>query len=280
MITSKQKGIALISVFWVLIILSIMALTVLSIGKTESELSANSRNYAQGILSAEAAINHTIVELSSRQAVQKIRNGVAKLTYKYLGKNIEIEVVPEEGKIDLNTSDPIMISALLAYFGVPENSARNFENEIRQTRNQAGTRPFYKVDDIKQMSLFPVEIFPCIEPYITVYSQRNGIDLNLASDDMNNFVKWADTKRWGGQNWLNTSGAATSGLVSSRNDDNQKIRSYSGRAFTIVSYVPLNSDVKVSKKAIVRITGNLREPVWTYLWEANYANEEYKCNHL
>ncbi len=276
----KEQGIALISVFWVLIILSVMALTVLSIGRTQRGLSSNNLMVAQAELSAEAGINFVISELSSRNAVQKIPNEVSERSYNFSGSDLSIKITPEEGKIDLNTTDPIFISALLAYYRVAENKAQQIEDEIRQKRKQLSDDKFYSVMELKELQGFPTEILPCIEPYLTVYSQRNGVDLNLASDDMNALVNWADTKRWGGQSWLETTGNSTNGLVSGRNSVLQNLRSYSGRAFTIKATANASDKVKISKRAVVRITGNIREPFWTYEWKSGYSRSDAECAHL
>jgi len=277
---NKDDGIALISVFGALIILSFMAMSVLSLGRQNRSLSQNIYLHSQTEYIADAGISYVLYNLTSRDAVRNIPSGVSALEYQFSGETVKLKIVPEEGKIDLNTADPEMISGLLAYFGLNEIAAANIEEAILEKRSDEDGSVFYTTEDFYHMVGVSGELIGCVEPYFSVYSQKVGVDLNLASPEMVEFVNWADEKRWGGERWFNTDGSTTSQKVTSLYSSNKRVRTYSGRAYTINAQSHTSAGNVISKKAIVRVTGNIRDPYWVYAEDINYQSPSDTCVHL
>ncbi len=275
----SEEGFALITVMWMTMILSVIALSILAIGKTQRALTNNELEFAKAELAAEAAINYAISELASRRAVQRMAPGINKLTYEFDGRTIFLEIFPEEGKLDLNTSDPALISGLLAFYGVSDNQAISIADALDQRRKTSNAK-FYTVDEILSISDFPREKYNCLKPYLTVHNQTVGVDLSMAHQRIKDLVIWLDETRWNDRNWINTDGTSIGGSVSNMTRSTARVRSYSGKAFTIQATTVLKNDIRLVQTSIARITGNLRESYWVYVWESGYGLDETGCTHL
>ncbi len=276
---SSEDGFALISVFWALILLSLLAMTALSLGKSSRKITRANYSYSKADYIAEAGINYTLYNLSQRNAPQIIPDRVYEYSYSFAGQKVDIEIVPTEGLIDLNTSDPKLISALLAYFKISDALATAIANRVAEKRDSDVENKFYFIDDIKSIKDFPVDLFECIKPFLTVYSQHIGVDLSVASPQMKNLVKWADSVRWGGESWFNTDGTSIGSHVSGLNSKGNT-KSYSGKAFRIIATVHIGDNIKLRKKGVYRITGNAREPYWVYMNRSSYeVDMDHQCTH-
>ena len=274
----KENGIALISVLWAMMFLTIIALAILSISKKNSILSSNILKYTKAEFEAEGGLNYALHLLSARDAVRKISLGIYSTQVEVGGRSVKIEIIPEEGKIDINNADSIMISGLLAYYKFDEIKAAEIADKIKILKNQSSGVTFATLSDLLNVEGFPKDIFTCIKPYLTAYSQRIGIDRSVTSSQMNDYIKWADNKRWGGKTWLNISGSSVGGLVSGKSVLRQQ-RTYSGRAFTIKTAAQIGGNINVQKEAIIRITGSLSKPYWVYSWKTIY-NDSIDCKYL
>lgn len=275
--SENEQGIALISVLWALMVLSMLVLSVMTIVRVQSKYADNIGQKSKAVTIADAGIYLTIQKLSEPGAAREIPGKITSLKLIYGGQDIDITIMPESGKIDLNTSHEVLISAVMTYNGMDENSANALAKEIRNLRDNSSEKLFKINSEIRRLEGISSPLFQCIEPYFTVYSNRLGVNHAAASSEMKNMIKWADKVRWGGQNWLEISGTATGSLVSGTRSVLQQTGSHAGKAFTIQAEVSLSDDVKVQRTAIIRITGNRREPFWVYRWATSYQNDDQKC---
>ncbi|PHR54854.1 MAG: hypothetical protein COA47_14915 [Robiginitomaculum sp.] len=278
--TKNDRGIALISVLWALMILSILALSVMTVVRVQSHYASNIGQKLKAEAVADAGIYLAIQKLSAPGAVRKLPGKISSLNLTFAGKDIKVTIIPEDGKIDLNMSHEVLIAAALAYNGMDENEATTIAEDIRNIRRNSSEKAFKIISDIRQFKGISGQLYSCIAPYLTVYSNRVGVNYSAASDDMKAMIKWADKVRWGGQNWLEISGGQVSSLVSGTRSVLQQTGSHAGKAFTIRAEIALNDEVKVQRTAIIRITGNRREPFWVYKWESKYQNADIKCKRI
>lgn len=273
----NERGIALISVLWALLVLSILVLSVMTVVKVQSHYADNIGQKSKAVAIADAAIYMAIQRLSEPGAAREIPGKVTSLKLTFGDKDIDITIIPEDGKVDLNVSHEVLISAVLAYNGVDGNAADVIAEEIRNLREDNSEKTFKIISGIMRFEGVSSQLYNCIEHYLTVYSNRIGVNYAAATNDMQDVIKWADKARWGGQNWLEISGNAAGGLVSGTRSVLQQTGSHAGKAFTIQAKVALNEDVKIIRSAVIRITGDRRAPFWIYKWTENYSNNENYC---
>lgn len=273
----NDQGIALISVLWALMVLSILVLSVMTIARVQGHYSDNIGQKSKAVAIADAGIYLAIQKLSEPGAVRKLPGKISSLQFQYGGKDIKVTLTPETGKIDLNASHEVLVATVLAYNGLDEGTALSIAEELRSLRNDNPEKLFKITSGIRQFEEINSQLYACIEPYLTVYTNRLGVNYAAASDDMKKMIKWADKAQWGGQNWLEISGGSSSRLVSGTRSVLQQTGSHAGKAFTIQAEVALSEDIKIHRTAIIRITGNRREPFWVYRWATTYQQDTEEC---
>lgn len=273
----NEQGIALISVLWALMLLSVMVLSVMTIVKVQSKYASNIGQKSRAVAIADAGIYLAIQRLSEPGAVRKISGKVTSLKLDFGGKDIEITIISESGKIDLNMSHEVLIAATLAFHGMSDYDANIIAEELRNLRESNSKKLFKIISDIRQFNGINDALFKCVEPYFTVYSNRLGVNYAAASDEMQKMIKWADKARWGGQSWLEVGGSTAGSLVSGTKSVLQQTGSFAGKAFTIQAKVALNDDVKVQRTAVIRITGDRHETFWVYRWATSSQYDNLKC---
>ncbi len=270
-----DQGIALISVLWIILILSILSTSVLALARIQSLTSDHLIQYSIAETQADAAIYLTIQKMSAPGAVREIPPEKSKITVTFEGQKIEVEISPESGKIDLNHADPLIISALLAYFNLDKKEAVNIANQIVHMREESSSKPFKSIDEIEQFENISDQLFQCIRPYLTVYNDARGIDLLAADEGLLKIIRWADKHRWGGRNWMEISGTSTGGLVSGGGKSvRSPIKSHTGRSYTLQATVEKEDGLWVSKTVTFRLTGFSLKPLWIYRWQKSFGPAE------
>ncbi|MFC7047852.1 hypothetical protein [Emcibacter nanhaiensis] len=271
---SSDQGIALISVLWGVLVLSLIAMTVLALARVNSHLAKNMIEQEKANAASEAALYEVIRRLSSPSEGREIKPVVGTTTVNFEGYTIEVAIEPERGKIDLNSADPLLISAALAYRGMEEDEALDMAAHIAELRENSPEKVFRVVSDLLQKADIPENIYHCAAPFFTVYTGVIGVDHLAATEEIKELLQWADKKRWGGRNWMEISGTSSGGLVSeATNSVVQNSISHSGRVYTLIARVKSQKGGFLQKRAIVRLTGNRKEPFWVYAWRAEFSRE-------
>lgn len=140
-----QNGTVIVLVLWVLLALSLLALSFASAVRTEVNASRNIVDQQQAYYLARAGIDYAvykILEVQSNsvvplrtqleeggpEAVPEVFKGTLNLELE--GGSVEIQVAPETGKINLNGNDDLLIFNLLVMIGLSEAEAEVITDSI------------------------------------------------------------------------------------------------------------------------------------------------------
>ncbi len=110
---SPESGIALISVLWVLLLLSALAATTVYVSRTNALLVRRSLQLAQAQAAADAAIVYTLSNLSDEQVSRRGPTDGSARSWQFNGVDVTIMVTNEAGRIDVNAADDDLIYAFL-----------------------------------------------------------------------------------------------------------------------------------------------------------------------
>ena len=206
---SGERGFALILVIWGLGLISLIALTVITVGRHRNLLMANLIENAEAEALAEAGVNLRRLELRaafSSDAPNTLpfpTNGEPLLCTMPQGALAALAVEDEGGKADLNTASPQLMSALLRGFGaVAEEADRVAARDHRLSRPptnavlgdiaflayaqdgraygpKAGS--FETVLELDQVIGMRPELLQAVLPYVTVHSRTPGVDPRVAA---------------------------------------------------------------------------------------------------
>ena len=163
----NSRGVALVAVIWVTAVLAIIATSVATSSKTETDLSRNRVENARARALADAAVQRALLTLlaqhstpASRQAgadrstapapqyatlqgLQAIRRDGTAYTWAFNSGQVRISVRLESGKINLNTNSEELLSGLLRSAGLRETDISRLTDSILDFRDPDSERRAY-----------------------------------------------------------------------------------------------------------------------------------------
>ncbi len=114
----RRSGVALVGVLWLLVLLSLIALSLSAGSRTELQLAGNARLAASARHVAEAGVNWGIWSLMQANTSGWLADGSSR-TLELDGISVEVALFDEQGKIDLNEADPELLVGLFESVGWP-----------------------------------------------------------------------------------------------------------------------------------------------------------------
>lgn len=199
---SKQRGLALTLVVWLLLLVSAIAGSFSVTVFTETALARQRVDAAQARLLAEAGVYRAILELlrSDREQAWPV-DGTPNL-FRFGEDRVRVSIRDAAGLVDLNTATPETLRRLLERFGVAgeESDAvidawldwrdpdelRHLNGaedpEYRAAGRSYGTpdQPFASIEELRYLLGMTPSLFERMSPYLTLYSGRSGIDERVA----------------------------------------------------------------------------------------------------
>ncbi len=275
---SCSRGVALVTVTWLLALMTLLAGAALTIARTSSRLAANRVAVAQAELLADSAIRRALLSLLETDARQRWPVTGQPIAFHHRGDIISVRISDESGRIDINGAEAGLLSAAFAASGISEPQARSLaarmidwrdaddeplplgaertEYLARATGYGPRNAPFESVDEMWLVAGMPRELRTRVAPLFTVYTGQSAVNEAAASVAVRGVLEWAERHDWDGRQWL-------SGPVAS----SESGRSTAGRVFRINAAVAGVSELAtLDREAVVRITGDLRRPMLVYSW--------------
>jgi general secretion pathway protein K len=195
---SRQRGVALVLVLWVLLLLTIITGSFALMARMDT-LEANSvLSGTQARLSAEAAINLAVLALRDPNDETRMLADGRVYSQVLDGVTVEVSATDERGKLDINAADELTLVNLFTGHGMEFADAEFLaaavldwrdEDELERVNGaevdvydaaglQVGpaNRPFLITEELLQVIGMSFELYRRLEPGITVYSRAGEPD--------------------------------------------------------------------------------------------------------
>ncbi|KRB26983.1 type II secretion system protein GspK [Acidovorax sp. Root70] len=172
---------ALIAVLWIVSALSIMVMGLVHNLRGEARLAGQSRQIAVAAGIGDAAIHIVLQEMMAHtlQGQRQQRLQVVPVTYG--GQGIEVEILPLNGLINLNSAGVPLLAQMLALAGMPQNAAQALAQtivDVRTSRDAQGVaRSFEATEDLLQVPGIDYDLYAKIAPLLTA-DQLGGDRVN------------------------------------------------------------------------------------------------------
>lgn len=200
---SRQRGIALILVIWVVTLLMVIAGSFLYAMRTDARAARNAALIARGEAYAQAAVSRALIELFKPQGSPEVwkREGEPR-KWEFDGARVTVRLTDESAKIDVNTANNELLKGLFRYAGASEEDAAKLLDAVLDWRDpdplkrplgaeepdytQAGLAgrpanyPFQSTEELQLVLGMRAELYQRIAPMITVYSRQAGVNPHLA----------------------------------------------------------------------------------------------------
>lgn len=198
----SRRGIALVSVLWVLVLLSLIAASFGRTARTEVSFARNQVNNVKAEALADAGVYRAIVGLMEPVEADKWRADGTRYSLPAPDSEIEITIQDEIGKIDLNKAQDELLQGLFELAGLGEAESEALVDAIADFRDAddlthadgaedadyeaaglghgAKDAPFETVEELLQVIGMTQEIYAKVAPALTVYSRRPGFNPRFA----------------------------------------------------------------------------------------------------
>jgi general secretion pathway protein K len=197
----RQRGIALITVMWMIAFLTVMAGGVAVVARSDIQLARNVVGMAQARNEAEGGVYYALTRLADASQTKWIGNGS---TYRVPGPGMKVEVTiqDEAGRIDINAAEADLLRSLFMAGGADVELADECADAVMDWRDDDQLRrshgaewdnyeeaglsyaprngKFLSIDELQMVLPVTKEIFRTIRPALTIYSGGIGVNPALA----------------------------------------------------------------------------------------------------
>lgn len=202
----EEMGFALAVVLWLVALLSMMALSLAAMQRTETTAAANLLEGARARAAAQAGIHLAILDLMRAPAVRQLTLDGELYETRYGESVIRISAVDEAGKVDLNFAPGPLLDELLRAAGVEEeidrlhlvdaildwrdtDELKRIHGAERDEYQAAGlsykprNAPFQSIEELSLVLGMSAPLYQRIAGSITIFTGANGI--NTAASAIN-----------------------------------------------------------------------------------------------
>ncbi len=198
----KQKGVALILVLWVTVLLTVIAGSFSLSARVEGTQAKMVFDTTKARYLAEAGLHRAVYELRNPDPDARWVADGRTYYMEFAGAKIEISIIDETGKIDINLASNELLIGLFASLGMSEEDATMLTERVvdwRDNDNVAGLNGaededyeaegykygakdalFDTVPELQQVMGIDYEMYRRLEPAITVYSGSRDINIAFA----------------------------------------------------------------------------------------------------
>lgn len=202
MACNVQRGYALISVLWLVTLLSVIAAGLAYSSRQSTKAMSGLVGGTQARYLADGGTQLVLANLLSPRASDRLLGDGETLHLELPGGSSEVTVFDENGKVDINIAKQGLIARLFYSLGVEQNRADALADAIADYRDEDGlTRlhgaededyqsaglpweakdgPFTSADELQRVYGMEPEIYRAVRPYITVYSRQQGVNPAVA----------------------------------------------------------------------------------------------------
>lgn len=192
----RSAGVALVSVLWLLVLLSLLVLNLATGSRTELQLAGNLRQAASARHVAEAGINWGAWSLMQANTAGWLADGSTR-TLELDGISVEVALFDEQGKIDLNEADQLLFQGLFESVGQDRKTAEALAAAIIDWRDEdelvtplgaeeeeyaaagllgPGNSPFEDVKELREVLGMTDELYRQVRPALTIDSNKAEVN--------------------------------------------------------------------------------------------------------
>lgn len=216
---SSDSGAALVSITWIVLLLSILAVGLLTLTLTTAQDAKNTADEIKRVFLVQSAMDIFLARYFYDEDELVFREG----TLRVLEEEVGFQVEHESGKVNLNRSGIELLSLVFAYQGLSENEALEIASAIIDWRDRdsealilgaeadtyldaglvASPRngPFESIGELMAVKGMSLSLFNCVRPFFTVYSRYPTVNYTDASPDMLKILQWGFDNKWQGYSW-------------------------------------------------------------------------------
>ncbi len=201
---NRRRGAALLLVLWLLLLLSGLVAVFALTAHTEALQGSALRQRTAALLAAEAGVETAAFRMASPDPLMRWFPDGRPNTMDFEGQQLEVAVLDEAGKFDLNASDPNDLQRLMQVLGVEPARAQALAGAIQDWRDPddllalaggaedrdyenaglpygAKDAPFTTLSELQQVLGMDPATYRTLAPHLTVFTGRPRPEPGFAS---------------------------------------------------------------------------------------------------
>ena len=199
----RERGAALLLVLWLIALLTALIGAFALTARVEALQGKVLSGGAQAQELARAGVEYSLVRLADTEPTTRWLPDGRSYRWSYAGSEVELQIVDETGKVDLNQAGPPLLAALMQAVGSEREQAERVAAAILDWRDPdpltqvnggaedpdyaaagrpygAKDAPFETVAEVEQVLGMTPELYARLEPHLTLYSGRGEPDPTYA----------------------------------------------------------------------------------------------------
>ncbi|MFC0676917.1 general secretion pathway protein GspK [Lysobacter korlensis] len=203
----RERGAALLLVLWLIALLTALVGGFALIARTEHLQGQALVRGVVGSTAARAGLEYALTRLAQADVRRQWRPDGRPYEWRFGIADLEITIIDEDGKVDLNQGDIGLLSALLVATGVEQAQAGRLAAAIADWRDPdlltqpaggaedpdysgaglpygAKDAEFESIAELEQVLGMTPEIYAALAPHITIYSGRSRPEPAFASAEV------------------------------------------------------------------------------------------------
>jgi general secretion pathway protein K len=287
-----ERGLALLTVLWVLSLLSVIAAGLVTQTSTELQITRNMTETARARGLAEAGVFLAIPRLLDPSPETQWRPNGEERSFEYGGGAIRIVLQDEGGKIDLNAAPNAILAGLFGVLGIGADETSRLVDAIADWKDEDGPRrpngakrddyrragltwvprngPFEAIEELRLVLGMTPALYNRLLPFITIYSQSARINPSTASSVVLRALPGANAEEIAR---LLVARARSETALPIPTGLDQFLSPGAARAVTIRSEGRTPGGGLFVREAVVDITGNLENPYVFLAWRQGRSPE-------
>lgn len=195
---ARERGIALISVIWILGIIAVLATMLATDSRNVIRSARGIMDLARARAIAEAGVSLALINILNGDPTSAWPTDGVAHRLSFDGAIVDVAIRDEGGKVDLNFASPELLHAMTAAAGIGGERAEAIVREILAWREPPVRRapaiggrtvtpfpgrtygpqqaPFAAVDELRLLPAVTHDIYARLRPYATVYSETGTVN--------------------------------------------------------------------------------------------------------
>lgn len=284
----RQGGVALVVVLWFIVLLSILATALSREVQVQTRIN---RNLMDGITArylAEVGIHRAILKLLQDGATREWMRANESYAVDQIGV-VRIRMLNVSGKIDINVASAALLDGLLRQFIENDKRRQTLVDAIIDWRDldqlrrphgaedteyrqeglpyEAKDAPFVAIEELRLVLSMDNDIFRRIAPFITIYSRSGRINPRVAPREVLLALPGVNRKQV--MAYITVRATVNGDDAELSSTPKLFIQARMSQVYRIAATAQLESGIRNSLWAIVRISGDPRAPYSVLEWHEN-----------
>lgn len=191
----RQRGVALLVVLWACTLLAVLLGGYALMARTEAMQARYAFAHTQAHYAAEAGIARAVYALQDPQPAQRWIPDGRPYTFPFGEAAVQVEVIDESGKVDLNAASPAVLTGLFKAAGMDPLAAQQLSARVVAWRSFSDTvgpnpadaaytaagldytprhGPFTSIEELRMVLGMPAAVYKAVASQVTLWSGRDA----------------------------------------------------------------------------------------------------------